>query len=96
MRFIPFSSKPLNLNNIISLCSATEGGLKRQNATARQRRAPRHQEVTPPEVPKTGPSRGATLLSSAYDINVMFFYNWAGVMQSGASWAALFTMGVTS
>jgi hypothetical protein len=35
-------------------------------------------------------------MSSVYDINVMFFYDWAGVMQSGASWPALFTMGVTS
>jgi hypothetical protein len=50
----------------------------------------------PPEVPKTGHSRGATLLSCIYDINVMLFYDWAGVMQSGASWAALLTMKVTS
>ena len=60
------------------------------------RRGPLGIKKCPPGVPKTGPSRGATLLSCIYDINVMFFYDWAGAMQSGASWAVLFTTGVTS
>lgn len=51
---------------------------------------------SPPEAPKSGPSRGATLLSCIYDISVVFFYDWAGAMHSGASWAVLFTTGVTS